>query len=136
MTYYEEIERYLEKWNNTGVEITIDDIYKDSIKFCINDLEVTEQVLDFIEEVLNFIDKKGGTLTNIFSFEVNRENNKELYSFYELDYKINVGEDVRSDDELNQIAEDNREERKYEEYKESKLEWISLIYLRIFLEKN
>jgi len=122
MSRYEEIEWYLEKWNKTGIDISIDEIDKDSIKFFINDSEVTEQVLDFIEEVLNFIDGKGGVLTNIFSFEATRENNKELDSFYELNYKIDVGEDVRSDDELNQIAEDNREERKYEEYKERNLE--------------
>ena len=122
MTYYEEIERYLENLNaSSDILVAIDDIDHKSITFSVYDCEVTEESLNEIYETLQFIDSKKGDLNclNCINFHPSKNGSQECFN---LRFELPVGEDLRSDDELNSIAEDDREEQRYEAYKERKLE--------------
>jgi hypothetical protein len=121
MTYYEDIERKLENLNSkSDIRITIDDINCKSIRFIVYDCEVTDKSLQEIYETLNYIDSKKGdlnTMTDIHYYH-SIYGSRECFG---LRFELSVGEDIRSDDELNQIAEDDMEEQRYQEYKERNL---------------
>lgn len=121
MTNYEKIERYLEDLNaKQDINIQIDDIDELSVTFSVYDSEVTGESLQTICEVLEWINKKSdlNTMSDITHYP-SKNGSQECFN---LRFLLDVGEDYESEEEMHQRSLDDAEERRYEEYKESKLE--------------
>jgi len=116
MSWYKDIEKELESVNDTDIDITIDDIDEKGITFCVYDVEVCEDVLSVIEEVLDFIKKQDNNLFCVTHHNP-RITGAECFCF---EYRIEVGIDEESSDELYERAKQDREEQAYENYRESK----------------
>ena len=122
MTYYEDIEKYLENTNaDDDILVTIDDIDKGSITFSVYDSEVTNESLATIYQVLQYVGRNEADLNTLSTIThyPSKNGNAECFN---LRFELYVGDDEESEEELRQKAIDDDEDRRYKEYKESKIE--------------
>ena len=118
MTYYEEIDRYLENLNaDQDITITIDDIDAESITFSVYDCEVTNESLETIYEVIDYVSGGRYDLNSMTDITHHPSKNGSAECF-NLRFEFDVGEDEESEEELRQKAEDARDELAFETQRE------------------
>lgn len=118
MTYYEEIENYLENINSKqDIKVTIDDIDAESITFSVYDCEVTEESMDTIYETLHYANNKDLEKLTDITHHPSKNGSAECFN---LRFELDIGEDEESEEELRQKAEDYAEDQAFERYREQK----------------
>lgn len=120
MSYYEKIERYLENLNaNQDIIVQIDDIDAKSITFSVYDCEVTDESLQTIYEVLQFIFPKKGDINHLscITYHPSKNGSQECFN---LRFELYIGEDIELEEELYQKSKDAKNELDFETQREQK----------------
>lgn len=116
MTYYEKITNKLENLNaGQDINVKIDDIDAKSITFSVYDSEVTEESLDTINEVLEWINIQEKGLNSMTSINYYPPKNGSKGGF-NLRFELKVGEDYETEEEMHQRSLDDAEDRRSDFY--------------------